>query len=416
MEFIVEKSIIEEEIFDKNKINVVFYHGHCSDGFGSAFIIWYYYKLNYGIEMANSIKYIPCYYQKDLVKLSSEFIEQITNKNVIMCDFSYKYNQLQQIISASKTFMILDHHKTAESELKNIPDNLKIFDMNRSGVGITWDYFFPNQLIPKFLAHIQDRDIWTFKIPRTSEFISYLFEQDFNFSRWEKFMDETNVDKAIEIGRKWSQYQKIMFEKIIKKASYVIQNIDGKLSIVVYCNSSEFKSDIGNKIFNHYPFADFSCVWDFCLYKNETNYSLRSTNNRYDVSVIAAKFNGGGHRNASGLSFTGVVGCLPYDIMNDYGILELFTHNYQGITKINGFDQICVLFKPREINSRWFKPKYFDLLRRKFNTCNYFVFETETKQYLAICNKEIYNADNNLIFSSDEMIKFFEFGKTSYFN
>src|SRR5436190_5043526 len=105
--------------FDRDNIDVVLYHGSCHDGYGSAFVVWLYYKRKFGLDRANSIRYLPCYYQKE-AELSPEFLEKMAGKNILMCDFSYKYNQLLQLIAIAGSFMILDHHKTAEADLKEI--------------------------------------------------------------------------------------------------------------------------------------------------------------------------------------------------------------------------------------------------------------------------------------------------------
>jgi hypothetical protein len=74
---------MENKILDKNNIDVVLYHGSCNDGFGSAFVVWYYYKCLYGIERAKLINFIPCYFQKDH-QLTSDLLEKISEKNVLM--------------------------------------------------------------------------------------------------------------------------------------------------------------------------------------------------------------------------------------------------------------------------------------------------------------------------------------------
>ena len=45
---------------------------------------------------------------------------------------------------------------------------------------------------------------------------------------------------------------------------------------------------------------DFCVLWTFDHKINKYIYSLRSTNEQEDTSIIATFFNGGGHRNASG--------------------------------------------------------------------------------------------------------------------
>lgn len=382
---------------EKNMINVVIYHGWCSDGFGSAFVIWHYYKETFGINRANSIKYIGATYQKDVIVLSDEFINEMTGKNIILVDFSYKYNQLVQLINVANSFIILDHHLTAKADLINIPDNLKIFDMKRSGCGITWDYFYPNQKIPKFLAHIQDRDIWTFNVPesptyveKTSEFVAYFYEQKFDFDLWETYMDDNVTEKAIVFGTAWLEYKNLCIKKIIKKTSYIIQEINNQFAIVLYVNSADLKSDIGNRVFKKYPFGDFSCVWDYDLYNNESSFSLRSTDDRFDVSKIASLVGGGGHRNASGKCFSGLVSTLPFDIIDDHGILTMLKNGIKGHKNVNHVNESYMLFKVKEIKEEWMQEKYMDLIKRKCNDCLYIVFETISK------NVHLENCDINI--------------------
>jgi len=370
------------KILNKNNIDIVLYHGSCSDGFGSAFVIWYYFKQTKGLEYANAIKYIPCYYQKN-IDLPEDFLKDMFGKNILMCDFSYKYNQLIQIINIAQSFMILDHHKTAENDLAKIPSDLKIFDMDRSGCGITWDFFYPDVSIPKFLSHIQDRDIWTHRVPKTSEFVTYFYEQDFDFELWETYLKEETVEKAIQIGEQWLEYQKILIEKIINKASCMIQEIDNKYAVVLYSNCPELKSDIGNKVFNKYPIGDFSCVWNFDIYKNQTACSLRSTNDRMDVSKIATRFGGGGHRNASGCSFSGATACLPFELVDDCDIIGLLLNgttfdNALQSSKNTETKLSYALFKVREIRSEWLEEKYLNLIKRKYNSSDLIVFEKES--------------------------------------
>ena len=106
------------KVFDKDDIDVVLYHGSCSDGFGSAFVVWYYLKTSENIEILEQsklssigshfgdgnrilldqrgpngtpcqkeVKFIPCYFFKEGESLDKEFLNQMTGKNILMCDF-----------------------------------------------------------------------------------------------------------------------------------------------------------------------------------------------------------------------------------------------------------------------------------------------------------------------------------------
>lgn len=405
------------QLFDKNNIDIVIYHGHCSDGFGSAFVIWNYYKQLFGLDRASGIKYIPAVYQKDFV-LTDNFVEEMTGKNIIMCDFSYRYQHLKQIIDVANSFIILDHHKTAEKELAQVPDNLKIFDMKRSGCGITWDYFYPTTKIPKFLAHIQDRDLWTYMMPEsatyvknTAEFVAFFYEQKFDFDLWETFLDDTVTESAINTGRAWLEYKNICVDKIARKASHIIQEINNQYFIGLYVNTSDLKSDIGDGLLTKYWFGDYACIWNYDKYRNESVYSLRSTDFRSDVSKLALNFGGGGHRNASGICFDGVVTTLPYPNIDDHGIIKLLLHNKRGSRIRNNVTETYTLISVPEVKNEWFETKYMHLLKRKFKDSLYIVFETNTicaetltpkKQFQIIFNEKssILSLEKQLLYSA----------------
>jgi hypothetical protein len=78
--------------------------------------------------------------------------------------------------------------------------------------------------------------------------------------------------------------------------------IDGMYFFVACINTSVLKSDIGNQIFTKFENANFSCCYSIGDDSGSAYLSLRSTNDRTDVSKIAVKYGGGGHRCASGCS------------------------------------------------------------------------------------------------------------------
>ena len=388
----------------KDNIDTVLYHGSCSDGFGSAFIVRLYYKENYGIEMANKIQYIPMYYsQKESFE---EFLKEMTNKNILMCDFSYPYDKLMMLINVSASFLIIDHHKTAKDDLNLLPNDLKIFDMDKSGVGITWEYFFPDRTLPIFLSYIQEQDLYLFRIEKTVEFITFFYEQEFDFDLWEKYLKKKYINMAILKGTSWLEYKNIIIKRVIDRASCIIQNINNKWYAIVYSNSPIFKSEIGNKLFDKFWFADFSIIWDYDLNNNKTVLSFRSTNDRADCSEIAHKYNGGGHRNASACVFYNLVGCLPEEKINDYNILSILLDdsNYsKGNIKISDMTYTYILFK-KEMRNEW-SEKHFDFIKNKTKDCNLIVFQKLSDKITIVNNEVIKMKDYVIVYNEQSITK-----------
>ena len=143
-----------------------------------------------------------------------ELIEHCRNKRVLMTDFSLptKEQNIALIDSAAYT-MILDHHKTAESKIGDLPQAACakiVFDMKRSGAGLTWDYLFgkdsslstrygPLQYEhgrahdqfyyqierPWYVNYVEDRDLWNWKLPESREVNAYLGTLPFDFAYWD---------------------------------------------------------------------------------------------------------------------------------------------------------------------------------------------------------------------------------------
>jgi hypothetical protein len=110
----------------------------------------------------------------------------------------------------------------------------------------------------------------------------------------------------------------------VKKIAINFMLIDTKLYFVGSVNTSVLKSEIGNTMFHFYPNANFACCYSNNTFTGETYISLRSVDNATDVSVIAEKFGGGGHRNAAGISVfnTNTIPGILLDRQQCYDLLE----------------------------------------------------------------------------------------------
>jgi len=366
---------------DKDNVDVVVYHANCCDGYGGAFSVWYYYKCKFGVERANQIYYKKGSHNEDMSHQMENFYNKFVGKNVVIVDFSYKYEILIKIIEVAQSFVILDHHVSAMKSLEQVPDNLKVFDMNRSGAGIAWDYFHVGKPMPKFLQHIQDRDLWKFALPDTKEFVTFFFEIKYDFSIWEEYLKDEVCEKVIETGKQWMAYKQITVEKTARQASRIIQVISDEYVIVGYTNSYVFGSEVCEEILIKNPIIDFSVSTIYNVYKDFTSFSLRSTDTRFDVSAIAVANGGGGHRNASGARKDGCAGVLPYEqLKNNYleilesMKIEYIDHETDSVTiKIP-----CIFFDATELGKKFFrKPekKFIDLIHRKFKNANFIVLQ-----------------------------------------
>jgi oligoribonuclease NrnB/cAMP/cGMP phosphodiesterase (DHH superfamily) len=250
------------------------YHGNCPDGFGAAYAVW----KRFGSE----VEYHPATHGAPP--------PDVTGKDVIMVDFSYNRPVLTTMLEKCNSMIILDHHKTAQSDLEGLvdPKLTLVFDMTRSGAIITWQYFHPYVEIPKLLLHVQDRDIWTWKLENSRQILTALDTYDMRFEVW----DGLSVDKLTSAGEHMVTYYSSIIGDMVDKAE--IMQLDGHKVPVI--NAPHFmSSDLGNILAKDYPFAVV-----YSVDSRGVRYSLRSVAGGLDVSEIAKSHGGGGHFHAAG--------------------------------------------------------------------------------------------------------------------
>ena len=270
------------------KYDTVIYHKGCPDGFASAYIA--------SKVLGKDIKCIPMSY--------TDRCPKIKDRRILICDFSFDEKDTQNLIKNNKDVFIIDHHKTSVSKLEKISKKRKLFDMNHSAAYLTWKYFFPKKSVPSFIRLIEDYDIWKFEFDNTQSFMLALKLIPYTFDRWKKLENIKYVGDMIKKGDFIKIYQDDQMNRDSARFRIEKELINGKSYNIAYKNSSTCVNEIGNKLVNDTK-CDFSVVYYYNDHKDETKFSLRSTDEKADVSEIANYLNGGGHRNASGLTRKG---------------------------------------------------------------------------------------------------------------
>ncbi len=291
-----------------SKKTMCIYHGNCADGFGAAWVVRQ--------ALGESVEFVAGVYGAEP--------PDVTGYDVILVDFSYKYDVLAALSWKANSIIILDHHKSAAQDLarfpsfhagvefdsragevalgwrsahesmqmQNAPAIACCFDMERSGAMLAWDHFFPSEEPPQLLRHIQDRDLWLFKLEGTREIQANVFSYPYDFQVWDELM-AADVGTLLVEGRAIERkHHKDVGELVgVCKRRLVIGGHDVPAASLPYT----LTSDAGHLMAQGEPFA--ACYWDT---PTGRVFSLRSTDEGLDVSEIAAQYGGGGHRNASG--------------------------------------------------------------------------------------------------------------------
>ena len=267
-------------MIEPTSIDFVIYHANCSDGFGAAYAAW---------------KCLGKKSQYHAAKHGSS-PPDVTGKNVAILDFSYNNITTKSMIEEANSLIVIDHHKSAMVELHDISQTH--FDMTKSGAMLAWEFFHPGKEAPKFIQYIEDRDLWKWELPYSKEFAAAFDMVPFEFEEFIKFEDDSVFDDAVKRGSFILAYSKTVVKKVCEKAKP--RKYDGKEVLVV--NSSHWMSEIGGRLS---PDCDFAVVWYYDHEDRVIKVSLRAFHEHVDVSEIAKKFGGGGHKKASGFTLPG---------------------------------------------------------------------------------------------------------------
>jgi uncharacterized protein len=252
------------------------YHGNCADGFTSAWVVRQ--------ALGEDVDFHAGVYQNAP--------PDVEGRDVVMVDFSYKRATLEQIRDRAASVLILDHHKTAEADLKALPGVVSVFDMDRSGARITWDHYFPGKPPPALLLHVEDRDLWRFALRKTREIQASVFAYPYEFKVWDFLMSADLEQLAVE----GEAIERKHFKDIRELVDVVTRPMNIAGHVVPIANLPyTLTSDAGHLLAKGKPFA--GCYWDTPAGRV---FSLRSTDDGMDVAEIAKQYGGGGHRNASG--------------------------------------------------------------------------------------------------------------------
>ncbi len=259
------------------------YHGNCLDGFAAAWAVRF--ALGENVDFYKGIH--------------QQAPPDVKDRDVILVDFSYKRDVLETMLDVAASITILDHHISAEKDLSELLQSGKIgglFDMDKSGAMLAWQWFNPEQKPPALIAYIQDRDLWQFKLDGSREINAALSSYPYDFSLWDKFMAG---DAALEALRRDGQAIERKLQNDVKQliASGVRRMVIGGYDVPVLNVSSAYVSDAGHIMSVGEPFA--ACYWD---HANGRSFSLRSDSDGLDVAEVAKNYGGGGHEKAAGFT------------------------------------------------------------------------------------------------------------------
>lgn len=271
---------------------LVIYHGECTDGLGAA--------LAAKDAMPHDTEWIAAKPGWDILNL---YKGKLKGRHVYLLDYSFKRPVMEKLIELGAKITVIDHHKTAEADLKDLVGCSCVFDMEHSGAVLSWSFFNDNEPVPELFKYIETRDLWKFDLPYAPEVSTAIQSYGHNLHdvHWEDMLSNWRdwFPRLIQEGSAINRFR--------RSAISVVQNTVEKVTIwkngtsheVLAVNAQFLASEIGAWLQKEHPVV---CIWYWDGKRKVYNFSLRS--NTVDVSAIAVKFGGGGHAAAAGFTFT----------------------------------------------------------------------------------------------------------------
>lgn len=263
---------------------LVIYHGNCYDGVTAAWVCW--------ARFGTGAEYVPLNY-------SDQPPADVYGRDVVIVDFSFKRDVMLKLMREAKSVLVLDHHKTAQEALQNLGDGV-VFDMERSGAGLAWDFLMQSPR-PSLVNYVEDRDLWRFALPHSKQITAWIQSFDINLEVWinevaPQFDEERARMEGASLLRMQDKYVRQIcanakLRRIGKKEEYVGPYVETSILMSEVCDHLIHNYPPGN-----YPFSFYS----FRRKDGKYQYGLRSRSSDFDVSAIAKEYGGGGHKNAAG--------------------------------------------------------------------------------------------------------------------
>lgn len=278
--------------------DVVFFHHPCADGFTAA---WAAHKASPDVQT------VPLAHSafESLVPPADSVADVGDLYFLDICPPPSVAAKLLERLPETSHIYVLDHHKSAveafEAAGLNHPRLHTTFDMDKSGARLAWEHFHPGAPVPKLIEIVEDRDLWRFSLPGAAEVSAFLFSLDYGFDIWTSVATDLDTESGFEyivaLGSALRRKHDKDVREMIDGGVVTSVNIGG-VTVPALNVPYFYASEAGHALLGVWPNAHFAAT--FYLSADGWKFSLRSEDSRADVSEIARRYGGGGHRNSAG--------------------------------------------------------------------------------------------------------------------
>ena len=211
---------------------VLYHGGGCSDGFAGAWAAW--------LALGDGAEYVPVNHGEPPPDLPGD-------ARIVLVDFAYDRPTILAMRERAAELTILDHHKTAEEALRGLDG--AIFDMDKSGAMLAWEFWHPGAEPPALIRYVEDRDLWRFALPDSREVNAALSSYPLDFAVW-------NTLDVGELAREGRAILRFKMETVKTIVGFARMGVVAGHSVPIV-NATAHWSDVGEGLLERFPEAPF---------------------------------------------------------------------------------------------------------------------------------------------------------------
>lgn len=237
-----------------------------------------------------------------------EFVEELLKEdlnsyqNIYITDLALSENFYKKIKESGYAykFKIFDHHKTHlfAKDYENV-----VIDIEECGTTLFYNYLSKKykfkKIVEDYIKHVKNLDLWLWV--EKFDFMAKELGNIFDLYGRNTYIEE--MYQKLKRGKKfkWNKFEnkilkieKDTVDRYLKKKDKELYKIeyDGYLIGAVF--SERYRSELGNYLSSIHPELDLVVMINM-----SGGLSLRTEKN-IDISILAQKLNGGGHKKACG--------------------------------------------------------------------------------------------------------------------
>ena len=275
-------------------------HHQDADGYFAGYAASLYWR-----GSSDKIHMVPVQYGGRMMYVKNFVLNEMASGDLAyFLDFSYPRETHDELHARGVKQVILDHHKTAEEDLKGL--YYAVFDMSKSGALLAWEYFLQDREPPELCMAVNRLDLRKDVTEDDLAISEYLYQNGFlkpdQWDRWKELCGGEAFKDAIEQGRKLLQFRKQEVEReskrplLVTAEGFTVSRV-GWLSV-----TTPYISDVGAAICDTRG-VDAVVMFFFVPEEGKFVFSLRAGKGTdFDCGAFAKAYQGGGHAKAAAFS------------------------------------------------------------------------------------------------------------------